>query len=171
MTTLESTTDAENLTLTFAAEFDASPTRVWELWADPRQLERWWGPPTWPATFVEHSPVEGGSSKYFMTGPEGERSSGWWRFLEVAPPDSLAIEDGFADADGDPDQSMPTIRMNVAFEKVDGDRARTRMTIVNRYASAEQFEKLLEMGMREGMSLAIGQIEGILLDRSSPAAG
>ena len=42
--------DPESRTLTLEAEFDASAERVWELWADPRQLERWWGPPTYPAT-------------------------------------------------------------------------------------------------------------------------
>ncbi|MEJ7695518.1 MAG: SRPBCC domain-containing protein [Candidatus Limnocylindrales bacterium] len=39
--------DPEDLTLTITAQFDASPERVWQLWADPRQLERWWGPPTY----------------------------------------------------------------------------------------------------------------------------
>ena len=42
--------DPVNLTLTLTAEFDATPERVWELWSDPRQLERWWGPPSYPAT-------------------------------------------------------------------------------------------------------------------------
>ncbi len=41
-------------TMTLEAEFDASPERVWQLWADPRQLERWWGPPTYPATVTTH---------------------------------------------------------------------------------------------------------------------
>jgi len=36
--------DPEALTMVLTAEFDASPERVWELWADPRQLERWWKP-------------------------------------------------------------------------------------------------------------------------------
>ena len=39
------------LTLTITAEFNAPVTRVWELWENPRLLERWWGPPTYPATF------------------------------------------------------------------------------------------------------------------------
>ena len=47
--------DPAALTMTLTAEFDASPERVWELWADPRQLERWWGPPTYPATFTAHN--------------------------------------------------------------------------------------------------------------------
>src|SRR5260370_37579593 len=34
--------DAESCTMTLEAEFDTSPERVWQLWADPRRLERWW---------------------------------------------------------------------------------------------------------------------------------
>ena len=33
--------DPQALTMTIDAEFDAPPERVWQLWADPRQLERW----------------------------------------------------------------------------------------------------------------------------------
>ena len=47
----------------------ASPERVWQLWADPRQLERWWGPPTYPATFTQHDLAPGGHVEYHMTGP------------------------------------------------------------------------------------------------------
>ena len=46
--------DTEALTMTLDAEFEASPERVWQLWSDPRQLERWWGPPAYPATFTAH---------------------------------------------------------------------------------------------------------------------
>jgi len=42
--------DLDDLTLTLTADFDAPIERVWELWADPRKLERWWGPPEYPAT-------------------------------------------------------------------------------------------------------------------------
>ncbi|MGH2380466.1 MAG: SRPBCC family protein, partial [Candidatus Limnocylindria bacterium] len=59
----------ETLTMTLEAEFDASPDRVWQLWADPRQLERWWGPPTYPATFTKHDLAPGGRVEYHMTGP------------------------------------------------------------------------------------------------------
>lgn len=46
--------DAERLTLTITAEFDAAINAVWQLWENPRHLEQWWGPPTYPATFVDH---------------------------------------------------------------------------------------------------------------------
>ena len=64
--------DPAALTMTLTAEFDASPTRVWELWADPRQLERWWGPPTYPATVTAHDLAPGGRVEYHMTGPGGD---------------------------------------------------------------------------------------------------
>ena len=65
--------DPETLTMTLEAEFDASPDRVWQLWADPRQLERWWGPPTYPATFTKHDLAPGSRVEYHMTGPEGDQ--------------------------------------------------------------------------------------------------
>jgi hypothetical protein len=46
--------DTEALTMTVTAEYDVAVERAWQLWNDPRQLERWWGPPTYPATVVEH---------------------------------------------------------------------------------------------------------------------
>ena len=61
--------DTENLTMTVVAQFAAPVARVWAAYADPRQLERFWGPPTWPATFVRHDFVEGGRSEYYNGSP------------------------------------------------------------------------------------------------------
>ena len=68
--------DPQSRTMTLEAEFDASPERVWQLWADPRQLERWWGPPTYPATVDAHDLRPGGRVEYHMTGPEGDQPAG-----------------------------------------------------------------------------------------------
>ena len=45
MTVISVDTDNDNLTVTVVSDFDASVERVWELWTDPRRIERWWGPP------------------------------------------------------------------------------------------------------------------------------
>ena len=89
MTVISATPDTTALTLTMVTDLAAPPARVWQVWADPRQLERWWGPPTWPATFEQHDVVVGGRSSYYMTGPEGEKARGWWRFLAIDEPRSL----------------------------------------------------------------------------------
>ena len=82
--------DLDACTLTITAEFDAPLERVWELWADPRKLERWWGPPGYPATFVQHDLAPGALVTYFMTGPDAETSRGWWRVTAVDPPTTPA---------------------------------------------------------------------------------
>ncbi|WP_424186210.1 SRPBCC family protein [Actinokineospora sp. G85] len=99
--------DPEARSLTFTADFPAPVERVWQIWEDPRQLERWWGPPTWPATFTQHEVKPGGRSHYFMTGPDGEKAHGWWQFSTVEAPTTLQFEDGFADENGDPAPEPP----------------------------------------------------------------
>jgi uncharacterized protein YndB with AHSA1/START domain len=152
--------DVDALSLTFVAEYDAPPARVWELWADPRQLERWWGPPTYPATVVEHDLVAGASVSYYMTGPEGDRHWGWWRIVSVEPPTSLAFEDGFADETGAPDPSMPVTLARVRIEAREGGG--TRMVLVSTFPSRETMDQVLAMGAEEGMRLALGQTDAIL---------
>ena len=93
------TKDIENRTLAITAEFAAPVERVWALYADPRQLEKVWGPPEYPATFVDHDLRPGGRSTYYMTSPEGERFAGYWDITEVEAPRRLAFRDGFAHAD------------------------------------------------------------------------
>ena len=100
MTVTDVVKDPENRTMTITAEFGAPVERVWQIWADPRQLERWWGPPTYPATVVDHDLSPGGAVNYFMTGPEGDKHAGWWRVSAVVPPNRLEFEDGFADGEG-----------------------------------------------------------------------
>src|SRR5687768_637363 len=108
--------DPDTLTLTITSEFDAPVARVWEVWANPRLLERWWGPPTYPATVVDHALEPGGKVTYFMTGPEGDRSYGWWRVLTVDAPHRLEFEDGFADNEGTPNPDLPVTTARVRLE-------------------------------------------------------
>ena len=86
MTVLNSTPDTATLTMTVVADLAAPPERAWQLWVDPRQLERWWGPPTWPATFEQHDVAVGGGSRYVTTGPDGQQAHGRWRTLVVDEP-------------------------------------------------------------------------------------
>ena len=127
MTVISSTKDPAALTLTVVAEFDVAPGRVWEVWEDPRKLERWWGPPTFPATFTRHDFVVGGESRYYMTGPAGETPQGWWRMDAIDKPHRLEFANGLAGDDGEPAPGVEPMPGYVTFEAVDGG---TRMTAV-----------------------------------------
>jgi len=150
----------EALTMTIDAEFDASAERVWQLWADPRQLERWWGPPAYPATFTRHELMPGSRAEYHMTGPTGDQPRGYWDIIETDPPRSLMFVDGFANDDGTPNDALPRSEGRVTIEGV--GEGRTRMSIEFRFPSAEAMEQLLGFGMEEGLGQAVGQIDAIL---------
>lgn len=159
MTVISVEKDAQSLMMTITAQFDAPTTRVWQVWQDPRQLERWWGPPTYPATVVGHDLTPGGTVTYFMTGPEGDTHHGWWRVSAVDAPRYLEFTDGFADADGAPNPEMPVTNTAVRLHDESGG---TRMEVTTVFPTAQAMEQLIAMGMEEGIAAAMGQIDGLL---------
>lgn len=160
--------DAQALSLTIIAEYPVPVERLWDAYADPRQLERFWGPEQWPATFTRHDMAVGGRSHYYMTGPDGTKARGWFRFLAVEPLRRIEVEDGFANDDGEPNAQMPTMRMTFTFESTaTGSRFRS----VTRFPSIQAMEQLVRMGMQEGLRSAMGQLDALLADLASFAAG
>lgn len=153
------THDLDARTLTITAEFAAPAQRIWQIYADPRQLEQIWGPPTHPATFVDHDLTPGGRVHYYMTSPEGEKFAGYWVITAVDEPNGFSFEDGFADQDFTPNPDLPVSANTYTFTERDG---RTRATYVSAYATAEALQTVLDMGMVEGASAAINQVDGLI---------
>ena len=160
MTVTNVAKDAVARTMTITARFDAPIDRVWQVWGDPRRLERWWGPPGFPATVTEHDLTPGGTVAYSMTGPEGDLHRGWWRVRAVDPPHALEFEDGFADAEGNPVPDEPIGVIRVALSEPAGGG--TQMVITAAWASDEAMERVLAMGTDAGMTAAVGQIDELL---------
>jgi uncharacterized protein YndB with AHSA1/START domain len=169
MTVTEIRKDPRSRTMTLDAEFRASPERVWQLWADPRQLERWWGPPTYPATVDTYDLRPGGQVHYHMTGPEGDKPRGYWYVDTVKPPHLLVFRDGFAHEDGTPNSELPMTTVTVTIR--DMGEGKTRMSIETVFPTVEAMEQLAAMGMEEGLTQAVGQIDAILAeDAATPSA-
>jgi len=150
--------DVDALTLTITAEFDTDAERLWELWSDPRQLERWWSPPTHSSTFVEHELTVGARTTYFMTGPDGEKHHGWWRIEEVEAPHRLRIRDDEVDEEGKPVDGGPTA-MTVTIAEADGTAT---MSIQTHFSDRESMEQTIEMGFEQGLTETLNQIDPLL---------
>ena len=155
------TTDAEALTMTLVGDFPVPVERLWAAFADPRQLERFWGPPGYPATFDTYDLRPGGSSHYWMTSPQGERFHGRWDFVEVDAPRRIVVDDSFADAQGEIDPTVPTGQMTLVFEST---ATGSRFTAVSASPTAEALEQVLAMGQVDGMTQAMSQLDVVLAD-------
>jgi uncharacterized protein YndB with AHSA1/START domain len=153
------TTDAEALTMTLVADFAAPVERVFAAFTEPRQLERFWGPPGYPATFTAFDLEVGGHAHYFMTSPKGERFGGAWEFLAIDAPSSFEVLDEFADEDGKPLDGMPSQRMVFRFEPTESG---TRLTNTTHFTSAEALEQVVAMGAAEGSRMAFDQLDRVL---------
>jgi len=150
-------TDYDNLTITLIADFDAPIERVWEMWSDPRELERWWGPPDYPATFETLELTPGGEAVYVMTGPNGSMR-GRWCVTAVDPPTSLEFTDAFAGPDGGQIADTP-FAVSVRLTARDTG---TRMEMHLAFDRRDDMEKLLSTGIVEGLRQAVGQIDALL---------
>lgn len=160
--------DLDQLTITVVADFAASVTRLWDAYADPRQLERFWGPPSYPATFVRHDVAIGGRSVYRMTGPQGDVHYGCWEWTHVDAPRSFEVVDLFADETGAPNTDLPAAHVTFALEET---ATGSRLTTVSRVDSLAQLEELISMGVLEGTREAMSQIDFVLADLAEFAAG
>lgn len=161
------TTDPEALTMVVTADFTAPVERLWTAHADPRQIERFWGPPGHPATFTRHDVAAGGASQYYMTGPDGTQFHGRWDYLSLVEGESFTVTDRFTDSSGVADESLPATEVQFEFSATETG---SRLVTTSRFASADDLSKLIEMGMREGMVAAFGQMDDVLADLASFSA-
>jgi len=105
--------NADHMTLTVTAEFDAPIGRVWEMWRNPRKLDRWWRPPTHDC----------------------------WKIRAVDPPHHLEFDGGLVDDGGSPTPDMSTMVMRVALaERSNGG---TIMTVETMYPSLEVMDRMV----------------------------
>src|SRR5205085_6077003 len=109
--------------------------------------------------FEAHDLSPGGEATYYMTGPEGDTHHGWWRITSADPPTSLEFTDGFSHDDGRPNDDMPTMKVSARLSERDGG---TRLEIRSQFESREDMDRLVEMGMVEGLQQAVGQMDALL---------
>ena len=118
MTIVSSKQDPDALTFVVVAEFAARRRGCGRSGPTPGSSSAGGARPPGRRPSSEHDVVAGGGSRYYMTGPDGEKARGWWRFLSLDEPRHLEFEDGFSDESGLPNPQMPTIRGRVELEEI-----------------------------------------------------
>ena len=161
--------DPAALTMTVVAEFPVPVQRLWDAYATRASSSSSGDRPPTPRRFTRHDMYPGGRSEYVMTGPEGDESRGYWEFLAVEP---LAVLRGPRRV-RQPRRSAPTPRcrrMRMVFRFTETATG-SQVSTTTRFNSVEDLDQLLAMGMEQGMREAMGQMDAVLADLATFAAG
>ena len=162
------TKDLENKTLIIERVFDAPKEKVWKAYAEKDWFEKWWGPEGWETTTKEFDFRPGGRLHYCMKCVDenqgewfGQESWGLVIMEEVNAPTSFVGKDYFSDAEGNQNSDLPGQTMSVELVEEDG---KTRMISRSMTDTAEQLEKMIEMGMIEGFSSQMNKLDQLLAE-------
>lgn len=136
--------------------FDAPRELVWKAFSEPQQIAQWWGPKGWTVPISNMDFRVGGTWHYCMRGPGGEESWGKAIYREIVEPQRFVYVDSFADAEGNSVPGMPETVITMEFTEQAG---KTKITSRAEFASAEDLQAVLDMGMVEGLTETWDRLE------------
>lgn len=150
----------EGSTLKIDREFNASRDLVWDTYTKPELLDRWWAPKPWVAKTRSMEFEVGGRRLYVMCGPNGEEHWALADFTSISPKTNFQYLDAFCDSAGNISNELP--RSNWDLDFIDkGDTTSVNITIM--LESEADLEKIVELGFKEGFSIALDLLDELLL--------
>lgn len=151
--------DKENNSIHVKRAFAASLDRVWDAWTKPELLDQWWAPRPYRTVTKSMDFREGGMWLYYMISPENDIH--WCKndYQSVVPQKSFSGLDAFCDENGNINTEMPRTHWANNFS---ADGSQTLVTITLQYERLADLEKIIELGFREGFSMALGNLDELL---------
>lgn len=157
------TVDKENSTVNVKREFDASLSNVWSAWTEPEILDQWWAPAPWKSKTKSMDFSAGGRRLYAMIGPQGEEHWAIADFKSVNPKTNFKYLDAFSDSEGNLNTDFPRSDWDVNFSE-QGDS--TIVDIVIKHDNLSDLEKIIEMGFKEGFTIAMEGLDKIFAGKA-----
>ena len=150
--------------LTVERKFDGKRQLVWDCHTKQELLDRWFAPKGLTTTTRHMDFRAGGYWHYAMVTPDGQHFWNRLDYLTIDPIDSYSAKDGFCDEAGTVNPDMPRSGWAVTFADAAGG---TLVTTVVRYASAEDMQKAIDMGLEGGMASTMERLDELLSSLSA----
>ena len=157
------TLDKSTKTALINRQFDADLSLVWDAFTKPEILDQWWAPKPWKARTKKMDFKEGGHWLYSMVGPEGEEHWSFTTYRKIEDQKSYSGLDGFSDADGNINTAMPQSNWEIYFKPVANG---TEVNIKISYDDLAQLEATIQMGFKEGLTMAMEGLDELLAAQS-----
>lgn len=151
--------DKENITVNVKREFNASLSLVWSAWTEPEILDQWWAPAPFKSKTKSMDFVVGGRRLYAMVGPDNQERWSFFDYTSISPKTNFKHTSTFCDAEANPDPNLGSSYWDLTFSQ-QGDS--TIVDIAIRRDSLAELEKVVEMGFKEGFTIAMEGLDKIL---------
>jgi uncharacterized protein YndB with AHSA1/START domain len=155
--------DKENNSVKVKREFNASLSNVWSAWTEAEILDQWWAPAPWKSKTKSMEFKEGGRRLYAMVGPEGEEHWAIADFTSISPKTNFKYLDAFSDNEGNLNTEFPRSEWDVNFSEQENS---TFVDITIKHDKLSDLEKIIEMGFKEGFTIAMEGLDEIFASRA-----
>lgn len=158
--TFEFLANEDDHSITVRKEFAAPRQLVWDCHTRSELLDQWFAPKPLTTRTTHMDFRKGGYWHYAMVTPDGQE---YWNRLDyktIQPIDGYTARDVFCDDTGAANPDLPGYGWTVTFRDA-GDR--TLVTTIVQYGSAEGLQKVIEMGMKDGMTSTLERLDELLL--------
>ena len=153
--------DVANKKMIIVREFDAPVEQVWKTWTESELLDQWWAPKPWKANTVSMDFRNGGKWLYYMLGPNGERHYCRADYSSIQSNKSFSYKDAFTDEKGNITDGFPGMEWYCVFSK---SGQGTKVEIEVKFRSEADMEKIMEMGFKEGFTMAHSNLDEVLAE-------
>ncbi len=151
------TVDKATRTVTMIREFAAGLSLVWDAFTKKEILDQWVAPKPWSSKTKHMDFRVGGRRFYAMVSPEGQERWAIQEYMAITPKTNFKMYNAFADEHENPE--LPGSEWDYHFSEQNGI---TKVRIIIKNESQDRFEKMLEMGFKEGFTMTIDNLEKLL---------
>lgn len=154
------TKDLANKKIKITREFDATVEQLWTAWSTPELLEQWWAPKPFVAKTIELNFSAGGHWLYYMENPEGEKHYCRADFMSMEKNKFYEAADSFCDEKGNKNTDFPSMHWRNDFITTPTG---AKVEVEISFAKIEDLHKIVEMGFEQGFTMALGNLDELLV--------
>ncbi|MBN9296320.1 MAG: SRPBCC domain-containing protein [Filimonas sp.] len=152
--------DKEKNTITVKREFAAGRQLVWDAYTKSELLDQWFAPRPLTTKTKSMDFREGGHWLYAMVDPGGMEYWARLDYVTINPIDNYSALDAFSNEEGTINPDLPRAKWEVSFS--DKNEHALVENVVT-YASLQDLEKVIEMGLKEGLTATLEKLDELLL--------
>ena len=151
--------DKEKNTLTVIREFAANRQLVWDCYTKSELLDQWFAPKPFTTKTKSMDFKAGGHWVYAMVDPAGTEYWGRTDYQTIQPIDYYTALDAFCDETGAVNPNLPRALWKVHFKDMEENAV---VETVVTYNSLNDLETVINMGMKEGLTLTLESLDELL---------